>query len=903
MHFLTIVIGVFVGITLFYAKNDTLLGGLVGGLLAFLLSRILEMRGRITALERELGRLAGVAPAVEESPARTVEEEAMFAASAPPEPDWEDDFDAEAEAATAAAPPVPPALRTATTTPAADKTPRHELWPIIISYFTGGNVVVRVGIIVLFFGVAFLLKYTAERNLIPIEFRLLGVSLGGLAILAAGWRLRLSRPGYALILQGGGVGVLYLVIFTAMRLYHLLPPGVAMSLLVGLSFFSATLSILQDARALAVIGISGGFLGPVLTSTGGGNHVMLFSFYGLLNGGILFIAWHKSWRELNLLGFLFTFSIGGMWGFHQYQPEMFASTEPFLLLFFVFYVAIGVLFAKNQPLQLKGYVDSTMVFGTPLVCFGLQTTLVKPYEYGIAWSALAMGSLYASLAWLIFKKGSQAMRLLIESFMALGVVFATIAIPLALDGRWTSAAWALEGSAIVWIGIRQQRRAARLCGLVLQLLAGLAFLSAVTLPSGGLAVVNGFYLGCLAVSLAGFFSGYYLFLHRERIPTAMLESNLAFGWALLWWLGAGVHEIDVFVSRPYQPAAILAFCSFTGLIAHAVGTKLGWRPLREIYKGLPVVMTGAALHPLFDFTLMRPSGWGGWASWPASLAVLYLLLYQDERREDTWLHRSLHPAAFLLLIALVSWETCWWVDHWLRGAGVWEIVTLGTVPALFVFFLSRFRHLLPWPVRSWQESYLCHGFIPVALYLWLGTLVMNLLSKGDPWPLPYVPFVNPLDLTQMFVFIALSFWTLVMVRELRSGFFAENGRRLAVILIATVFFWLNGVLIRTIHYWGGVPFHYRSLMDSSLVQTSLSIFWTLAAFALMFAATRKKMRVVWLVGAGLIGVVILKLFTIDLANTGTVERIVSFIGVGLICLLIGYVSPLPGRPREERETV
>jgi uncharacterized membrane protein len=93
------------------------------------------------------------------------------------------------------------------------------------------------------------------------------------------------------------------------------------------------------------------------------------------------------------------------------------------------------------------------------------------------------------------------------------------------------------------------------------------------------------------------------------------------------------------------------------------------------------------------------------------------------------------------------------------------------------------------------------------------------------------------------------------------------------------------------------------MLASGLVQTSLSIFWTLTAFALMFAAARKKMRLLWLGGAGLIGVVILKLFTIDLANTGTVERIVSFIGVGLICLMIGYVSPLPGRTEEQRAAV
>ena len=65
----------------------------------------------------------------------------------------------------------------------------------------------RTGVVVLFFGVAFLLRYLAEHTHVPIEFRLSGVALGGLILLALGWRLRTRRPGYALALQGGGFGV------------------------------------------------------------------------------------------------------------------------------------------------------------------------------------------------------------------------------------------------------------------------------------------------------------------------------------------------------------------------------------------------------------------------------------------------------------------------------------------------------------------------------------------------------------------------------------------------------------------------------------------------------------------------------------------------------------------------
>jgi uncharacterized membrane protein len=91
------------------------------------------------------------------------------------------------------------------------------------------------------------------------------------------------------------------------------------------------------------------------------------------------------------------------------------------------------------------------------------------------------------------------------------------------------------------------------------------------------------------------------------------------------------------------------------------------------------------------------------------------------------------------------------------------------------------------------------------------------------------------------------------------------------------------------------------MMKSDLTQTSLSIFWALSALAVMKWAINKMHRGVWMVGAALVGIVVVKLFTIDLANTGTVERIISFIGVGILCLVIGYLAPLPNKPEEPEE--
>ena len=203
------------------------------------------------------------------------------------------------------------------------------------SWLFGGNTVVRVGVVVLFFGVAFFLNYAADQGWFPIGLRLSGAALAGLGLLAVGWNLRDSRREYALTLQGGGVGIVYLTAFAAVNVYDLIGVGVGLGVMVVLVVLGAVLAVTQDARGLAVLATLGGFLGPVLVSRDA-SHVALFSYYAALDAGIVTVAWFRAWRVLNLLGFVFTFIVGAMWGFEFYQPQYFGTTQPFLALFSYF---------------------------------------------------------------------------------------------------------------------------------------------------------------------------------------------------------------------------------------------------------------------------------------------------------------------------------------------------------------------------------------------------------------------------------------------------------------------------------------------------------------------------------------------------------------------------------------
>ena len=106
----------------------------------------------------------------------------------------------------------------------------------------------------------------------------------------------------------------------------------------------------------------------------------------------------------------------------------------------MFYQAIAVLFAFRQTPDRRGLVDGTILFGTPVIAFALQSRLVSDTEYGLAVSAIVLAAFYVVIASWLFARHRSQLKLMIESYAALGIAFATIAIPLALDARWTAAA-------------------------------------------------------------------------------------------------------------------------------------------------------------------------------------------------------------------------------------------------------------------------------------------------------------------------------------------------------------------------------------------------------------------------------------------------------------------------------
>ena len=767
----------------------------------------------------------------------------------------------------------------------------------LVAWLTGGNAIARVGLVVLFIGLAFLLKYAVDHQMLPVELRVAGVAVAGVVLLILGWGLRERRAAYALALQGGGVGVLYLTTFAALRLYHLIPPTMAFVLLAAIAAFSAFLAIAQDAMILAAFGVGGGFLAPILASTGEGNHVALFGYYLVLNLGIAAIALYKAWKPLNVMGFVFTFVIALLWGQRYYRPEHLETTEPFLIAFFLVYVAISVLYARRQAPVLKNYVDGTLVFGVPIVAFGLQAGMVRHIEMALAYSSLALAAFYVLLAALLYRLRRPNYALLVECFLALGVVFLTLAVPLALDARWTSAAWALEGAAVAWVGVRQRRVLARAFGMLLEVGAGVSYFLGYYRAADAVPLVDAPFVGALLIAAAGIIT--YRLLVRAGDHMKPAERQLAplfFAWGLGWWVLAGIHEISAFLPARFHEPAQVAFFATTALAGVALALRRGWTPAgwaaRLLLPALVLVAFAdprLSNHPLRDF---------GWLAWPFAFVIQGITLRRLLPVNEDGFSRFLHVGSALLLATLGAWELHWIAVTYTARGTAWSVSLPVVAPVLVLTILSARRWDTRWPVTQDATAYRMYTPFILALALGIWSLVANWTHDGRSDPLPYLPLLNGLDLAHILAAFCVADAWLAARRTFGQVPAAWRGREAGILAGALVFLWLNGVLLRSLHHWGGVPYRIEPMLRSVLVQAALSVFWSLLALALMLFATRRGLRWLWLVGAGLMAVVVAKLFLVDLSHVGGIERIVSFIAVGVLMLVIGYFSPVPPRKPE-----
>jgi uncharacterized membrane protein len=779
---------------------------------------------------------------------------------------------------------------------------------VLTAFIRGGNLWAAGGILLLLAGFATLAAYLANRGFFTVEMGIAAAVLCGLIMLILGWLFRKRRPLYFLLLQGGGIGILYFSVFAA----HKLTPHVSSGL--GLVFMSllipsaVALALFQNSQTLALAGFLGGFTAPLLI-WGGGSQIFLFAYYLVLDLGVLCIGFFRRWRLLSLLALLYSLIFANVWARGYYEPELFRAAEPFFLAYILIFTVLSLRGAGGAP----GHLDAALVLGTPLLGAPLQWKVFEQVNHGRALICVVFSAFYILLAFVLWKRRKTGeRRFLCEAYLGFGALLANLAIPLELSPRLSSALWAAEGLAVFVFGLRQRKTRIALAALILHAAGAAAFFFEAGLGQGPPFRSAGF-TGSLVIALSALAMAYYA--GRAPRPWSRPGFSLALSlWAFAWWFGGWGYEIYRCVTNP--GALLFLVCSLSAPAAYGASRRLKVPAFRlgmipSLAGGLCIFLGFFAPRIPGFFTLgLIHNYFAGpylWA-WLAFFAAQGLLIFLSRRefRED------LHGIWILIAVsvslgAASSSGRFFTVSRnlapaWTSFAGLLPVFAAMAAIA----FLARNPACLsagegPGEKPAFTRRRLVFYILPLGLSWVMGLwFLFTLFFSGDPSPLPfYIPVLNPLDLEELFCIVLFLFWQAALIK---SGDLPAMTKRVRFVMAdIMVFLYAIAAAARAVHFYAGVP--YWGLAYSDTFHLCLFVLWAAYGLGHIVWGNRSSRRGLWIAGAVLLIADTAKFLLLDQAGAGTVVRIVSFFLAGFLFLFVGWAAPLPPStdPSPERD--
>jgi uncharacterized membrane protein len=371
----------------------------------------------------------------------------------------------------------------------------------------------RIGILAVLIAMAWFLKFAIDNHWIgPLGRVLIGLIVGGGLV---AWSERFRSRGYTVFsysLKAIGSGVLYLSLWAAFSLFHLVPAGVAFAAMVAVTAFNGFMAWVQDAELLALYAIVGGVSTPLLLSTGENHEATLFTYLLVIDLAVLILVALKPWSRLLFMAFTGSLVFYLAWSFEYYSDPQAMRTAFFLACFFFVFAFAPRLVQREIEAgsHITGW-DSLALVIVPLAnaawgFLGFYIILDRPgADWAQAWLAVAFAAFYLLLLRLPQHGRFRSSPALLSGLhLAVAVVFLTIAIPLKAHGRWITTGWLVEGAALLWVASRIQSLLLRVLA-VLCLALGLCALVTIN-PAASLTPVfnERFAAYCVAIAVFAF---------------------------------------------------------------------------------------------------------------------------------------------------------------------------------------------------------------------------------------------------------------------------------------------------------------------------------------------------------------------------------------------------------------
>ncbi|HEV8434615.1 MAG TPA: DUF2339 domain-containing protein, partial [Thermoanaerobaculia bacterium] len=317
----------------------------------------------------------------------------------------------------------------------------------------------RVGIAAVLFGAAFFLKYAFDNDWVGPSMRVtIGAAVG---IVLLGWAELLRARRHELFAHSVdvlGAGILYLTIWAASEMYSLVSGGAAFGAMIAVTAIVVGLGLRHRSQFLAGVALTGGFMTPILLSTGGDHETSLFTYVALLDlAAVVLLVLHPWLRALSV-AFVGTLVLYVGWAADHYSDLVMTRTIGFATLFFLLFAIVPLLRRWDVDPPSQGVL--VLPFANALVYFGQLTRMIGDTPDRLAWYAIALAALFLLIAGAMKLAGVRRDDIA-AAHLALAIGFITVAIPLKLNERWITIGWLAESAALLAIAPRLSPARAR----------------------------------------------------------------------------------------------------------------------------------------------------------------------------------------------------------------------------------------------------------------------------------------------------------------------------------------------------------------------------------------------------------------------------------------------------------
>lgn len=451
-----------------------------------LVSRIFALEQRLAALEKSLAAGSGVQPRPEAARvvAPPVESSRPPVPAQPsPNPPSPISTQAKAEASRPLDSSAPiHRIKTLAESARSDSPRKASSPPLDLEALIGGSWLNRIGIVALIAAVSFFLKYAFDNNWIGPRGRVgIGILLGAAMLPWSQWLLARGYQYFSEGIAALGAAVLYLSIWAGWHYYALFSQSVAFGSMIVVTAVMAIVALGRNSERIAVLSLLGGFLTPAMVSTGKDQQVVLFTYLLILGAGLLVMEGRRDWRWLAPLAFVLSQIYFWDWYETFYSASRLERTILFATLFFVLYAAMPVL--RTIGLGRVAELDIFLMLINAFAYLGALYLMLWPQQrWTLTLFVLALSAAHVLAARLIPPPKTGESPLTRFVFAGLALTFATLAIPIRLDGKWITLAFAVEGATLVWTGFRTLTLLWRQAGYFLLAVAAFRVL-AVPLPA------------------------------------------------------------------------------------------------------------------------------------------------------------------------------------------------------------------------------------------------------------------------------------------------------------------------------------------------------------------------------------------------------------------------------------